>query len=929
MDNGAHFYRCDLQVHSPRDLAWSGKRPETQEERIAFADRFIAACRQRGIDAVAITDHHDTVFFRYIKDAAQREIDENGKPVPEDKRIIVFPGMELTLGVPCQALLILDADFPVDFLGQVVAALSINPPDPSVVKHPQPQRLEHFSTLSELCDEFDKREYLKGRYIVLPNVSEGKFSLLRSGFASKYKEMPCVGGYVDGSASKLGEGNKKILNGENKEYGNKVVAIVQTSDSRRDDFETLGDTCSWIKFAVPTAEALRQACLAHRTRIFNEQPVLPAVDITRLEVSNSKFLGPINLDFNPQLNCFIGGRGTGKSTLLEYLRWALCDQPPSFNDEEEIPDFQKKRASLIVNTLLPFDAVVTVSFSLNGILHSVRRYARTKQLLLKIANEEYAECHEDTIRDLLGVQAYSQKQLSTVGVRIEELVRFIRTPIAKQLHDFELRVEELKGQIRRTYGQIQEKRLLSREITKESIEVESLKQQLETLQKALKGLAPEDREVLAQHSGFLEEEKQTNDALAMTKEWQAEIQAAIGALRPPRSPSAIVTPNKDLIDSLGTQLMALHGSLAVKLREALALLDTSSDAVIELDKTIASWRAKFGVHSEQYTAAKGRATAHEAHLKQIAQVEGRLRSIQHAIGEKQRRLEKYGNPEDNYNRLRNDWDALYGKRADALEDRCSKLTALSHNRIRARLRRGGGLENFKSAIARATVGSRLRAKKLDELCDYVAAASDPVFEWQNICRELESLAALDKSEETELHLPACPTLRKAGFATADIDRLAHVLTTESWLELSLVELEDLPVFEYRQGETDYIPFAEASAGQQATALLRVLLHQDGPPLVIDQPEEDLDNPVILEIVEEIWNAKSRRQLIFSSHNANIVVNGDADLVVCCDYRTAGDQSGGKIKAKGAIDIPAIRGEITTVMEGGKEAFRLRKEKYGF
>jgi chromosome segregation protein len=83
--------------------------------------------------------------------------------------------------------------------------------------------------------------------------------------------------------------------------------------------------------------------------------------------------------------------------------------------------------------------------------------------------------------------------------------------------------------------------------------------------------------------------------------------------------------------------------------------------------------------------------------------------------------------------------------------------------------------------------------------------------------------------------------------------------------------------------------------------------------------------LILKVVEDIWESKKQRQIIFSSHNANIVVNGDADLVVCCDYRTTGDQSGGRIKCQGAIDIEEMRKEITTVMEGGKEAFRMRKE----
>jgi len=124
-------------------------------------------------------------------------------------------------------------------------------------------------------------------------------------------------------------------------------------------------------------------------------------------------------------------------------------------------------------------------------------------------------------------------------------------------------------------------------------------------------------------------------------------------------------------------------------------------------------------------------------------------------------------------------------------------------------------------------------------------------------------------------------------------------------------------------------FADASAGQQATALLRVLLNQGGPPLLIDQPEDDLDSQVIQDVVNLIWAAKGGRQLIFSSHNANLVVNGDAELVVCFNHRTVGDHSAGHIELEGAIDIPAVRETITSVMEGGEKAFRLRKEKYGF
>lgn len=142
-------------------------------------------------------------------------------------------------------------------------------------------------------------------------------------------------------------------------------------------------------------------------------------------------------------------------------------------------------------------------------------------------------------------------------------------------------------------------------------------------------------------------------------------------------------------------------------------------------------------------------------------------------------------------------------------------------------------------------------------------------------------------------------------------------------------LDDRPIFEYATKPGEFIPFNKASPGQQATALLQVLLAQPGPPLLIDQPEDDLDSQVVLQVAEHIWAAKTRRQLIFASHNANLVVNGDAELVICCDYRKAGDQSGGQIKLEGAIDVPAVRKEITAVMEGGERAFRMRQQKYGF
>src|SRR5438552_11592144 len=113
MDKGAHFHKCDFQVHTPRDANWSGTDAVTESERTAYADELILACRQKGLDAIAITDHHDFAFFPYVKKASQGELNDSGQPVPAKNQIVVFPGIEMTLTAPnCQALLLLDAEFP-------------------------------------------------------------------------------------------------------------------------------------------------------------------------------------------------------------------------------------------------------------------------------------------------------------------------------------------------------------------------------------------------------------------------------------------------------------------------------------------------------------------------------------------------------------------------------------------------------------------------------------------------------------------------------------------------------------------------------------------------------------------------------------------------------------------------------------------------
>jgi type III restriction enzyme len=248
--------------------------------------------------------------------------------------------------------------------------------------------------------------------------------------------------------------------------------------------------------------------------------------------------------------------------------------------------------------------------------------------------------------------------------------------------------------------------------------------------------------------------------------------------------------------------------------------------------------------------------------------------------------------------------------------------------IRATLRQHTDFGKPAEALQSLLRGTSIRTNKIESLIGSVTAAEDPLTRWDQVCQELEALAFLEKPIPAGAPLPESPLLN-AHFNSTDIARIADKITPEIWLDLVLAPIGSVPEFTYRAREGEYIPFQEASAGQQATALLWALLNQEGTPLIIDQPEDDLDSQIIIKVIEQVWKAKGKRQLIFSSHNANLVVNGDAELVVCCDYRVAGEQSSGHVKQQGAIDIPVIRNEITAIIEGGEEAFKLRSDKYGF
>jgi len=467
-------------------------------------------------------------------------------------------------------------------------------------------------------------------------------------------------------------------------------------------------------------------------------------------------------------------------------------------------------------------------------------------------------------------------------------------------------------------------------IARDRLAHDSLGLQAESIREGLGGLSEDDQLILRDKPGWDQGESIRSDWASRLERALREVEQAnqnVARLR--EGVAADIDPGipaHRLLAAVQSAILALLEGAETGLA---GLLSTLSDAAGEphsaLNGQTSQWSSAYAQFSSAYQDAAQRSTAHAEKLEELALLEARRRELKQALDTHAQELELLGDPAAGHHTLRGQWRGLQTERTTMLAEQCETLMTLSDQLISARVLASAGTADQEARFKVEVQGSGVRSAKIEAFLASIAVSPDPLNAWHDALDELEArvLAASDHGAG-----PSESALL-TGFTASDLAKFVPKLTPEAILELSLLRLGDQPVFEYRAKEGEHIAFEDASAGQQATALLRVLLNQGGPPLVIDQPEDDLDSEVIQEIVSLIWAAKRRRQLIFSSHNANLVVNGDAELVACFNYRASGDHSAGQIELQGAIDVPAVQKKITQVMEGGEKAFRLRKEKYGF
>jgi chromosome segregation protein len=939
---GAVWKRVDFQVHTPRDTQWkgatfSGNSEEDRRKRIDWAKALIREARKRGLDAIAITDHHDLAYIEVVRTAV-RELGEELKG-----EFWVFPGMEVTCDDSCQCLVLLNPDTQVDQAERLYGSGFLN-----VKKHPYeheklPQTAVSGINLDKLVDHLSKDASLKDCSLVLPHAGKDKAhkTIFREGFHARFAKLSCDGFYIEHPFTELDPKHLRRLRGEDANWGNRRRGVFSTGDNRSEDFDRLGVNPCWMRMGESTVESIRQALLADEARITFSEPSVPSQRVLAIEVHSTLCGKNLHLSFNDGFTAVIGGRGTGKSAVLEYLRFGIGRAVFDLKGDHE---GEASRLVDLINDTLP-GGYVKVRLIRDGIEEVwTRRYDDYSVIEVKRKNESVENITPEVAQERFHARGYHQKQLSTLrALSAAQVDQITGIAAAELVAEQGVKAQQITNAV--TALGISFKKLVQRweieaQIERTSHRIQDLQSRRQVLQETLqaKGVSSAAQETLKVAPEYTKGKQYFTDTQEELDVFVTEINALQESLsdrlsdpvlsdladfEPIRKASALVTTFKnEVVSKLGDVV-----SKANQLKSA-----------VEAEKK--KFDASLGTFNERYKKAQAEQRAHKELLDSLVKLNKELEEAEKNQKASTEQGNKLKNAEADFAKARNTLDNLYHARRELLEKAAEHSNTKSEHRLRASVFPYIPSETQEASLSSLLEGSHARGVE-EQLRTYLQSSTPQ--SWRSFCdglinlyrhKILRTYSGAQQAADSETVAPVKQLFSFANLNDRMADHVWQRLIPEK-VEAVLLAVPNAHIkFEYKDQSGQFISFNQASPGQQAAALLTLLLNQHAGTLIIDQPEEDLDNRIIMDVVRLLRTTKKNRQLIFATHNANFVVNGDADKVVVVG--AVGSHGAGKseenkvaIAVDGAIETPSVRDAITTIMEGGKEAFELRGRKYAF
>jgi type III restriction enzyme len=299
--------------------------------------------------------------------------------------------------------------------------------------------------------------------------------------------------------------------------------------------------------------------------------------------------------------------------------------------------------------------------------HIIKQNSKTQEILLRIGDGPFSQVTEQQVRNIFPAQAYSQKQLSSIGVRIEELKRFVESPIKQSLDKIRFDIRDTEGSLKGAYSNLVRQQETEVEIRKYDLEISSQTEQATALRKTLKGLSDDDLGTIAKKALYDNEESIIDDLrseMARAKESVEALRSDISSrVEQPENPLEV--ENGALIQSIRAKYSARFGEVREHIERTAALFEPESLAEILGEET--RWNAVKADFEAKYETAKARATTNQQQLAQIEEVERRITEIRRLQASSRTALKDVADSASTYDGFRRKWNDLHAQKRNALE----------------------------------------------------------------------------------------------------------------------------------------------------------------------------------------------------------------------------------------------------------------------
>jgi len=921
---GSRWWKFDFHTHTPAstDTPWAKQRLELSSE--AWLLKYMAA----GINCVAVTDHNSGAWIDQLKAAytQMKEADDGSRP-DGFRDLTLFPGVELSVQGGFHLLAIFSPDNTTSDTDTLLG------------------RVEYAGTKGDSDGVTRKRgaevvrAILDAGGIPIPAHADRQGNDGKALLAVREGTRACR---LDANTVRQVMDTDGLLAVEWEDMNHPPPECVDIQSVRL--ARVLGSDChsfqgnavpgsryTWIKMARPTLEGLRLALLdgngisVRRSDEGAFEPFqTPPHFVTRIEIESARLMGngaPEHLAFSPYYNALIGGRGTGKSTVVHALRLAYRrgEELRRLGDKTEtycrFMSFSEPAKGRDGDGALRENTEIRLELMREDVLSRLRWRRDGKGVVVEERVED-GEWHESSSQVVSGerfpIRIFSQGQIAAMaGDSRQALLDVIDE--AAGVGDLYRAFEEAK----RTYFS---QRARLRELDGKLESRPELERKLADLTRKLDALSQSHHaEVLKAHQQALRQRREIGTTLEQLQSTPDRIKSLAQDLLLDDWPDGTFDAAQDG-DAFAWRIEAERA--LQESRDALAkAAHTLAEKVQALreDRRLADWRQRADKVQTDYQAlqaslAEQGVTDPQAFgrvVQERQQLEGQLKQLDQ-IRQDRERLETENAAQ--WNRMLDARKAITKKRAEFV------TTTLEANEF----------------VRMDVIGFGFEARSIERNLRDLLDVQDDRFE-NDILRFVGSDPAGGLAFDLATAADRAAVLEdvKRRMIEPDVAFGGHF---RNYLQRKLEKPEfadhiscwfsddDLRIEYSRSGDgRDWSAITQGSQGQRSAALLAFLLAFGDEPLILDQPEDDLDNHLIYElIVCQIRENKRRRQLIIVTHNPNVVVNGDAELVHAFDFR--GGQC--QVVERGALQEKSMREEVCRVMEGGREAFTRRWIRLG-